>query len=222
MSHQRKIYPVMLISTPSCTECQHVQPKAFLRRVWASISNGDFCILRLQMRAAWGFGRRKGTSCTATTSVLLFGNLAACLCSTFFIPASHAPWRVLLLSPVFIKVSLQLLETWWDAGASDIGGDWMCVYLLPGTIKRDVWRRVATEWPCLWPKAPEWRRKHPASLPPTLSISWQRKATHWVRWCQTCQDRPSCTPFIPSLSVLPLFTSTFSLPLSLSVWRRIA
>lgn len=28
----------------------------------------------------------------------------------------------------------------------------MCVYLLPGTIKRAVWRCVATEWPCLWTK----------------------------------------------------------------------
>lgn len=34
-------------------------------------------------------------------------------------------------------------------------------------------------------KACEWRRKHPASLPPILSISGQRKATHWVRQCQT-------------------------------------
>lgn len=130
MSHQRKIYPMMLISTLSCTKCQHAQPKAFLRRVWASISNSDLCILRLQTRAAWGFGRRKGTSCTATPAVLLFGNLAACLCSPFFILASHAPWRVLLLSPVFIKVSLQLLESWWDAGASDIwgGGVTECVF----------------------------------------------------------------------------------------------
>lgn len=87
----------------------------------------------------------------------------------------------------------------------------MCVYLLPGTVKRDVWRRVATEWPCLWPNASEWRRKRPASLPPTLSISWQKKATHWVRWCQTCQDRPSCTPFIPACWPVALFNATLSL-----------
>lgn len=29
---------------------------------------------------------------------------------------------------------------------------WLYVYLLPGMIKRFVWRRVATEWPRLWSK----------------------------------------------------------------------
>lgn len=31
----------------------------------------------------------------------------------------------------------------------------------------------------------EWRRKRPVSLPHRLSISWQRKATQWVRRWQT-------------------------------------
>lgn len=29
---------------------------------------------------------------------------------------------------------------------------WLCVYLLPGTIKRAVWMHVATHWLCLWTK----------------------------------------------------------------------
>lgn len=40
------------------------------------------------MEAGWGFGWRGGGLCTATAAVLLFGNVAAGLCSPFLILAS--------------------------------------------------------------------------------------------------------------------------------------
>ncbi len=43
------------------------------------------CTLRLQTRAAEGFGGKRGGLCPATTPVLLSENLAACLCSPFLI-----------------------------------------------------------------------------------------------------------------------------------------
>lgn len=55
-----------------------------------------------------GFGRRGRGLHRATAAVLLFRNLAACLCSPFLILSlPPAPWGVLLSPPIFIKVSLQ-------------------------------------------------------------------------------------------------------------------
>lgn len=91
---------------------------------------------------------------------------------------SPVPCGVLLSTPIFIKVSLEfqpghlffnsscsafplvetatsvmdLLRTWWEARGTWHQVGWLCVYLLPGTIKSAVWRRVMTEWPCLWSK----------------------------------------------------------------------
>lgn len=218
-----------------CRTSLHYQSAASLRCAWPSISR-SCCVLWGSRQGLLGsLEEEEGGFTQSHHSSFTFRNLATCL--VFSISHSSltpSPWGVMLSPPIFINVSFQfrpsplfppslpaLQPAWWkllNLLGTLLRGmglwrqvGWLCVYLSTGTIRRAVWRRVATDWPCLWSK----RVNGDGSLSPTHTLHIRTKESHSLGQTvpDTVEDRPSCTPFIPSR--LSFFL--FPMPLSLSV-----
>lgn len=115
------IFPVSLIGTLQCNCCficgnwtlkyhaenpslsslQLLPDKSDLVFPAAAVHSEDVDIDSVWWR--WAFRWRGGCSYTATTAVLLFGNLAAFLCSFLLLSCSSAPWGILFTLPHLSK-----------------------------------------------------------------------------------------------------------------------
>lgn len=112
--------------------------------------------------------------------------------------------------------AMDLSGTWWEAGGTWHQVGWLCVYLLSCLIKSAVWRRVATEWPCLWSErvnggGSTLLPSHPHSPYPDKGkpLTGSDGARHL--W-----GLPLLCSFHSSLSPFPLFTLWLCLPCPLA------
>ncbi len=120
--------------------------------------------------------------------------------------------------------AMYLLGTWWDASGMDIRwADWMftCCLAWLRVLCGGVWRQSGHV--C---EVSVWMETEAPCFPPTHTLHILTKESHSLGQMvpDTCENCPSCVPFIPPRlsSLFSLADSLFPLPLSLSVWRRIA
>lgn len=225
-----------------CRKSQHEHPAASLRRVWASISSSACALWGCRQGLLGGLEEEEGVysqppqqfyfSETSRLAFVLHSSSYPLSCSlgSFIITRyiyqgfSAVPARpplfshlLLLHSPFGANVNLcnrsvgdpvRGRAPWCQVG-------WLCVYLLLGMIGRAVWRRVATEWSCLWSKRVNGDRStllpsHPHSPYPDKGKPLSGSDGARLLWGS------------PPLHSFSLPDSLFPLPLSLSVWRRIA
>lgn len=93
---------------------------------------------------------------------------------------------------------------------------WLCVYLLSGMIKSAVWRRVATEWPCLWSKRVNGDGSTPLPSHPHSPYPDKGKPLTGSDGARHLWGLPLLCSFHSSLSPFPLFTLWLFLPCPLA------
>ena len=187
----------------------------------------------MQTETGRGFGRSGGGLCAATAAVLFFGNLAACLCSPFLILASlllpgefcyhpyiYQSFSAVPVRPPFFLTSpptpqpiMDLLGIWWEAGARDVrwaDSVFTCCLARLWELSGGVWRQKGRV--C---EVSVWMKTEAPRFPPTHTLHILTKESHSVGQTvpDTCEDNPSCAPFIPPcLSSLFFTLSVFLFP----------
>lgn len=212
-----------------CRICQHEQPAAFLRWVWPTISSSSCALWGCRQRLVGGMEEVEGVYVQPLQQFYFLENLWLAFFRNSDSNLSPTPWGG-LLSPLYLSKFLcsssQTLffptstnSTPWFCcefderqGRVTSGGltVFTCCLALLQELRGGVWWRKGRV--C---EVSVWMEKEAPHFPPTHTLHILTKESHSVGQTvpDTCEDNPSCAPFIPPcLSSLFFTLSVFLFP----------